>query len=130
MTRSTAKELPRNGSLDQNPPLYQKLKPILPPPWAAPTEVADFLVRLLVANNVPVDRATCIAAKWTLGSGKELRDYPAVMYLDIFEKEDAWATYPAVQQAVHDEKSKDFWYRNEKSKHHKPGRRRTSYEPS
>lgn len=100
----------------------------MPSPWAAPTEVADFLVRLLLANNVPIERATHIAAKWTLGSGKELRDYPAVMYLDVFGNEDAWVTYPAVQQIVHEEKSEDFWYRNRTSKYHSQadgGRRRS-----
>jgi hypothetical protein len=132
MTKSTAQELPREASLDQSPPLYEELKqpkhchhhchyavPDLPSPTAKPTEVADFLVRLLVANEVPIDRATRIASKWTVESGKELRNYPTVLYLDVFGKEDAWVTYPAVKQAVQEEKSKDsWWHRNGNRKYH------------
>jgi hypothetical protein len=132
MTRSTPKVLPHEVSLVRRASLLdEELKRSyhyyhhhhydpLPPSWAPPTEVTCFLVCLLVTNDVPVDRAKRIANKWTLGSGKELRDYPAVMYLQVLGNEDAWVTYLAVQQAVHKYKSRNFWYRHRIRKYHSP----------
>jgi hypothetical protein len=123
-TMYTPYPLVHKGSLDKyRVPLHEKLQqidrrhgnafPELPPPTATPAEVADFLVRLLVvATEMPIDRARRIASRWTLGSGKELRDYPAMLYLDVFGKEYGWITYPAVKRAIHKENNKDFWYRS------------------
>lgn len=128
------------SSLDEcSLPLYEELKQTgcydilsldLPLPTATSTEVADFLVRLLVTTDIPIDRARDIASKWTSGSGKELREYKAELYLEVFGKEDGWALYLAVYQAIHKEKSKNFWYRHHNRKHYSPAGSGKSQDPS
>jgi hypothetical protein len=102
------------------PDLYDDVMLELPPPTATPTEVADFLVRRLVSNDMPIERARCIASKWTVGTGKELREYLAVLYLEVFGKEDGWALYLAVYKAIHNENSKDFWFRHRVREYYSP----------
>jgi hypothetical protein len=116
------------GLNDCSLPPYEELKQTdcydilsldVPPPTATSTEVADFLVRLLVSTDIPINRARDIASRWTSGSGKELREYLPVLYLEVFGKEDGWALYLAVHQAIHKEKSMDFWYRNKIREYHR-----------
>jgi len=52
------------------PDLYDDVMLALPPPTATPTEVADFLVRRLVANDMPIERARCIASNGQWGLAK------------------------------------------------------------
>jgi hypothetical protein len=109
---------------------YDILSLDLPPPTATSKEVADFLVRLLVSTDIPINRARDIASKWTSGSGEELREYQPVLYLEVFGKEDGWALYLAVYQAIHKEKSRDFWYRHNIREYHSPAHGGKSQDPS
>lgn len=107
----------REGSLDENLPLYEEFQysdqhgNALPSAKATPAEIVDFLVHLLVSTDMPVDQARRVAAKWARGSGQELRSYPPAMYFEIFGKEDGWITYREVKMALHNEKNKGIWYR-------------------
>jgi hypothetical protein len=117
ITKMTPVESSREGSLDENLPLYEEFQysdqhgNALPSPKATPAEIVDFLVHLLVSTDMPVDQARRVAAKWTRGSGQELRSYPPAMYFEIFGKEDGWITYREVKMALHNEKNKGIWYR-------------------
>jgi hypothetical protein len=107
----------REASLDENLPLYEEFQysdqhgNALPSAKATPAEIVDFLVHLLVSTDMPVDQARRVAAKWTRGSGQELRSYPPAMYFEIFGKEDGWITYREVKMALHNERNKGIWYR-------------------
>lgn len=86
-------------------PLYEEAHPyhggevVLPAPAASPDQVRDFLVQLLQTRcNIGIDHGRRIAARWTRGTGKELRTYPLSMYKDIFgSMEDTWAVYREVR---------------------------------
>lgn len=107
------------GSLDENLPLYEEFQysdrpdnAPLPPAKATPAEVVDFLIHLLVSSgSMTVDQARRVAAKWTKGTGQELRSYPPAMFFELFGKEDGWITYREVRMALHKEKNKGVWYR-------------------
>ena len=115
--KSTSAGSSRDGSLDENLPLYEEFQcsdqhgNALPSAKATPAEIVDFLVHLLVSTDMPVDQARRVAAKWTRGSGQELRSYPPAMYFEIFGKEDGWITYREVKMALHNERNKGIWYR-------------------
>lgn len=77
-------------------PLYEeahKPSPVtsLPPPEATPDEVRDWIVQALQARGHGIDYARRVAAKWSHGTGQELKSYPLSMRLQIFGPEDAWA---------------------------------------
>jgi hypothetical protein len=116
-TKTTSAGSSREGSLDENLPLYEEFQysdqhgNALPSAKATPAEIVDFLVHLLVSTDMPVDQARRVAAKWTRGSGQELRSYPPAMYFEIFGKEDGWITYREVKMALHNERNKGIWYR-------------------
>jgi hypothetical protein len=115
--KTTSAAPSREGSLDENLPLYEEFQysdqhgNALPSAKATPAEIVDFLVHLLVSTDMPVDQARRVAAKWTRGSGQELRSYPPAMYFEIFGKEDGWIIYREVRMALHNEKNKGIWYR-------------------
>jgi hypothetical protein len=79
-----------------------------PDPTATADEIRDFVVHLLTAKRgLALDHARRIAAKWTIGNGKELRSYPPSMFLDIFGREDGWVVYKEVKLCImQDERSK------------------------
>jgi hypothetical protein len=116
--KTTSMGSPREGSLDENLPLYEEFQysdqqdiVALPSIKATPVEVADFLVPVLVSTDMSVDQARRVAAKWTRGSGQELRSYPPTMFFEIFGKEDGWIVYREVKMALHNERNKKIWYR-------------------
>lgn len=109
---------PREGSLDENLPLYEEFQysdqhdNALPSPKATPAEVVDFLIHILVStDSMSVDQARRVASKWTKGSGQELRSYPPAMFFELFGNEDGWIAYREVKMAIHKEKNKRFWSR-------------------
>jgi len=68
---------------------------------ATPDQVRDFIFELLTTKrNLHVDHARRIAAKWTIGNGKEMRTYPPSMYGKIFGFEDGWIVYKEVHVAL------------------------------
>lgn len=87
---------------------------VLPPSSAPPAQVRTFLASLLQeTNQTPAPQAQEIAAKWTVGTGRQLRSYPPMMFLDIFGRQDGWLLYREVRLAVHRERTRaDWWYRN------------------
>jgi hypothetical protein len=103
---------PRKTSLDDEPllPTYEQFQTTDPdaatletPPetTATPDQIRDFLVHLLTSKRkLALDHARRIASKWTIGNGKELRNYPSSMYLDIFGREDGWVVYKEVKLCI------------------------------
>jgi len=97
---------PNQGD-EESLPLYSNLDyedatsdlPItLPAATATPDVVRDFLVRILVNNrSLPLDQARRIAARWNMGSGRELWIYNPAMYNTIFGAEDGWILYKDVK---------------------------------
>lgn len=89
-------------------PLYEEFQEedaasadILPEAKATPDQVREFIGNLLVTKrNWPVEYARRAAAKWTIGSGIELRSYTPSMYLDIFWREDGWIIYREVHLVI------------------------------
>lgn len=86
---------------------------------ARPAEIRESLARLLITKNgVKADEANRIVAPWQVGSGMELRQYGAIMYLDLFGNEYGWILYREVKMGVRKEKRlitryplrKSFWY--------------------
>jgi hypothetical protein len=74
---------------------------------ATPEEVRDFITRLLInRRGLPQDHVRCAVAKWTVGSGRELRSYTPSMYLDIFGREDGWIIYREVKLCMYCEQNK------------------------
>lgn len=75
-------------------PLYEEHHDVsehdLTPPAdkATPDEVRDYLVAILRARGSGLDYARRVAAKWSMGTGQELRSYPTQMYKDIFGPEE------------------------------------------
>ncbi|KAI5205134.1 hypothetical protein E4T39_03186 [Aureobasidium subglaciale] len=74
---------------------------------ATPDEVREFLVSLLIKNRgLHQDHARRVAAKWTLGTGRELSSYPPLLYAEIFGLEDAWMVYKEAKLFIRTEKKK------------------------
>lgn len=84
----------------------------LPTNAASPNEVRDFIVHVLVSRRqLPVDHARRIATRWTIGSGLEMRSYPASMYLELFGSEDGWILYREIKLMMHAEANRKFMHR-------------------
>jgi len=86
---------------------------------ATPDEVRDFITRLLInRRGLPQDHVRRAVAKWTVGSGLELRSYTPSMYLDLFGREDGWIIYREVKLSIYCEQNKsgrrfdscEFWH--------------------
>lgn len=86
---------------------------------ARPAEMRESLARLLITkNDIRSDEANRIVAPWQVGSGMELRQYGAIMYLDLFGNEYGWILYREVKMGVRKEKRlitryplrKSFWH--------------------
>lgn len=70
---------------------------------APPEIVRDFLAQELVPHYGSHEAAAKVAAKWVVGSGRELRDYPVWRYVQVFGPEDAWIVYRKVRPRYLDE---------------------------
>ncbi|KAK5123127.1 hypothetical protein LTR85_003325 [Meristemomyces frigidus] len=80
----------------------------LPDSTATPDKVREYLVQLLtIQRKLPIDHARRAAARWSTGSGRELRKYSPAMYLTIFGPEDGWLLYKDVMVALHKTKKKE-----------------------
>ncbi|KAI5268134.1 hypothetical protein E4T47_07869 [Aureobasidium subglaciale] len=88
---------------EESLPLYQpSASPKLAPPdaEATPNEVREFLEKLLIENRgLKQEQAKDVAAKWTLGTGRDLVKYPVAMYNEIFGLEAGWMVYKEVKLA-------------------------------
>lgn len=94
-------------SYEQSPqsPLENVLQ-VVPDEDATPDKVRDYLVQLLVAKrSLATDHAQCIADRWTIGTGKELRSYTPDMYFEVFGREDGWHEYKEVKLHIYQEES-------------------------
>ncbi|RMY87577.1 hypothetical protein D0864_06821 [Hortaea werneckii] len=79
----------------------------LPASTASPDEVRQFIMHILVSRRqLPTDHARRVAARWTVGSGLELRTYSPSMYLELFGSEDGWILYKEVKLMMHAESKK------------------------
>lgn len=73
----------------------------LPPPSAGPREIREYIAHTLIASGqLEAEQAHCIATKWRVGTGQELRKYPATFYRDIFGHEGGWVVYRHVRPQV------------------------------
>lgn len=89
-------------------PLYEEFQysetqaDIIPPPTATPVEVRDYLASLLKnKHSLPEDHARRVVSRWTLGTGRELRNYTPQMYLDILGHEEGWFLYRDVRMDLY-----------------------------
>jgi hypothetical protein len=72
---------------------------------AKPAEIREYLARLLAdKRGLQEDEASRVVAGWKIGSGQELRQYGAAMYLDIFGREHGWVLYREVKMSVRKER--------------------------
>jgi hypothetical protein len=104
----------QGASLEEGLPLYQgfqhleEAEEVPPTKKASPDEVRQFLARLLTSQRgLPEDHIRRAVAKWTVGSGQELRSYSPAMYLDIFGLEDGWIIYSEVKLCIYKEKDRE-----------------------
>jgi hypothetical protein len=68
-------------------------------------EIREYLARLLAdKRGLQEDEASRVVAGWKIGSGQELRQYGAAMYLDIFGREHGWVLYREVKLSVRRER--------------------------
>ena len=117
-----------DSSLEKRLPHYEEVQQIdrcavpadLPPLKATPTEVSDFLFQLLVSTKAmsSEDQARDVASRWKLGTGQELCDYPAIMFLDIFGKEEGFVTYREVKRVMNKKKDESIGHRFGACKYH------------
>lgn len=83
-------------------PLYnapqEASRPALPEKTASPSEVIEFITRLLVVTrHLTETQSREIASKWGFGNGDDLlRTYPPEMYREIFGSESGWMVYKEV----------------------------------
>ena len=85
-------------------------EPKLPDPKAPPDEVLDYLIGLMRSRGVPPDYARRVAARWTVGTGRELRSYPVAMFIKMFgHDEDGWMIYKAVKTQVYREYNRELF---------------------
>lgn len=74
----------------------------LPEETATPEQICDFLVQLLTTKRgISTEHASRIASKWTISSGKELRNFPPAMFTEIFGREDGYIVYREVKTLVY-----------------------------
>lgn len=74
-----------------------------PVPQSAATshEVRDYLTSLLKnRHQLPDDYVRKVVARWTVGGGRELRNYTPQMYFNIFGLEDGWVLYSDIKTEV------------------------------
>ncbi|KAH6882082.1 hypothetical protein BKA58DRAFT_372699 [Alternaria rosae] len=87
-----------HGGNEEKAPLYALSQPIIPEPDAPPADIREFLTGILaVSRRLSHEHASAIANKWKLGTGRELREYPPKMYLEIFGPEEGWCVYREVK---------------------------------
>ncbi|KAB2099563.1 hypothetical protein AG0111_0g12137 [Alternaria gaisen] len=71
--------------------------PPLPSESATSVEVRTFLTDVLCTQyGVESEASRNIASLWTVGSGRELRTYPAVMFFSVFGDQAGWVLYKEV----------------------------------
>ncbi|KAB8346369.1 hypothetical protein FH972_023411 [Carpinus fangiana] len=70
---------------------------------ATPQTVRSFLADSLVPRYGLHEAAASAAAKWVIGSGRELRDYPPCRFVEVFGRDDAWLVYRVVRPRTLDE---------------------------
>lgn len=92
---------PPPDKTEEKSPIYAP--PSQPSPSASPASVRAYVASLLTTNrSLPASHAQHIAARWTIGQGRELRAYPAAMYLEIFGREDGWAVCREVKLRIYE----------------------------
>ena len=85
--------------------IFPKPASTIPGVDVTPAEIRENLARLLVRKRgLDENAASHIVQSWTIGSGLELRQYGAIMYLDLFGLEHGWILYREVKIGVRKEK--------------------------
>jgi hypothetical protein len=85
--------------------IFPKPPSTIPGIDARSAEIRESLARLLITkSDVRAEEANCIVSNWMIGSGLELRQYGAIMYLDLFGSEYGWILYREVKTRVRKEK--------------------------
>lgn len=84
--------------------------PAFPSTRAPPDEIRDFLAhQLITARGLPEAHVQAVVARWKVGSGLELRQYGAGMFLEVFGREDGWVIFREVK--VRAWREKGWWVR-------------------
>lgn len=79
----------------------------LPASQAFAEEIRQFIIHVLVSRRqLPIYHARRVAARWNVGSGLELRTYPASMYSELFGSEDGWILYKEIKPMIDAETQK------------------------
>jgi hypothetical protein len=97
---------------DDTLPLYEDTESgpssDLSPPseTATPDDVRVYIISVMCARGIGLDHARRVAAHWTLGTGRELRQYPATMFKEIFGPEDGWVVYKETRVPYYREERK------------------------
>lgn len=105
MTSHKSESCTEDSDVDETLPIYASeeipVQPPLPSPSASPREVREYIAQtLIVLGYLESEQAHSIAAKWRLGTGQELRQYPGTLYRDIFGLEDTWIVYRHIRPQI------------------------------
>lgn len=118
ITKGTQSPTGSEHAAEETLPLYEEFQyseaqaETIPPPTATSDEVRAYLNSLLRdRHNLPDDHARRVVARWTLGTGRELRSYTPQMYLDIFGREEGWFLYRDIKMDAYKAKKKTWWQR-------------------
>ena len=85
--------------------IFPKPPSTIPGVEARPAEIRQSLARLLITKcDMRPEEANCVASEWMVGSGLELRQYGAIMYLNLFGSEYGWVLYREVKTRLRNEK--------------------------
>jgi hypothetical protein len=87
---------------EQFPSTSSQTSNTLPEETATPEQIREFLLQLLITKRgISTEHASRIASKWTISSGKELRNFPPAMFTEIFGREDGYIVYREVKTLVY-----------------------------
>jgi hypothetical protein len=85
--------------------------PTLPKAAAPPAEVRLFIAYLLREQGIPQSDAQDVAARWTIGRGREMGTYDPTIFFEIFGAEYGWILYREIKLRIHEEKCRKVTYK-------------------
>lgn len=93
-------EITRDGSKGDNSRPYLTMQDV-PPETASAEEVQCFIEQLLLSQyKVDAERAHQLSQCWSIGTGRELRKYPARLFVKIFGDEAGWVLYKEIHSRL------------------------------
>ncbi|KAF2162745.1 hypothetical protein M409DRAFT_58141 [Zasmidium cellare ATCC 36951] len=103
-----SEHLPYDRVPEDSPNINHLTDPIPAPSESAHSgEVRSFIVNVLVQQySIDSEQAQELARLWTVGSGREFRQFPARLFVEIFGLQAGWVLYKEVSARVIEEKVK------------------------